>query len=106
MPDTRLPDPQDPPHGLVLVNALCGYLPDLPRRVLWPRPARRTAIGSRTGNRRINRALHIMAIVQIRHDTGRAHIRREVAAGKTKMEALRGSIGDCATWSIGSWSRT
>ncbi len=31
-----------------------------------------------------------MAIVQIRHDTeGRAYFRRRVAAGKTKMEALR-----------------
>jgi transposase len=45
---------------------------------------------SRAGNRRINRALHIMAIVQIRHDTeGRAYFRRRIAAGKTKMEALR-----------------
>jgi transposase len=45
---------------------------------------------SRAGNRRINRALHIMAIVQIRHDTpGRAYFRRRVAAGKTPMEALR-----------------
>jgi len=45
---------------------------------------------SRAGNRRINRALHIMAIVQIRHDTpGRAYFHRRVAAGKTKMEALR-----------------
>ena len=45
---------------------------------------------SRAGNRRINRALHIMAIVQIRHDTeGRAYFRRRVAAGKTKIEALR-----------------
>jgi transposase len=45
---------------------------------------------SRAGNRRINRALHIMAIVQLRHDTeGRAYFRRRVAAGKTPMEALR-----------------
>jgi hypothetical protein len=45
---------------------------------------------SRAGNRRINRALRIMAIVQIRHDSdGRAYFRRRVAAGKTKMEALR-----------------
>jgi transposase len=45
---------------------------------------------SRAGNRRINRALHIMAIVQIRHDTeGRAYFRRRIAAGKTPMEALR-----------------
>ncbi|MFQ6332173.1 transposase [Nocardia sp. CWNU-33] len=45
---------------------------------------------SRTGNRRINRVLHIMAIVQLRNDTpGRAYYRRKLAAGKTPMEALR-----------------
>jgi transposase len=45
---------------------------------------------SRAGNRRINRLLHIMAIVQLRHDTdGRAYYRRKVAAGKTSMEAMR-----------------
>jgi transposase len=45
---------------------------------------------SRAGNRRMNRALHIMAIVQIRHDTaGRTYYRRRIAAGKTRMEALR-----------------
>jgi transposase len=45
---------------------------------------------SRLGNRRINRVLHIMAIVQLRHDTpGRAYYRRRLAEGKTTMEALR-----------------
>jgi transposase len=45
---------------------------------------------SRAGNRRINRVLHIMAVVQLRHDTeGRAYYRRRVAAGKTHMEAMR-----------------
>ena len=45
---------------------------------------------SRAGNRRINRALHIMAIVQLRRDTeGRRYYRRRLAAGKTPMEALR-----------------
>jgi transposase len=45
---------------------------------------------SRAGNRRINRVLHIMAIVQLRHDTpGRAYYRQKLAAGKTTMEALR-----------------
>ncbi|WP_307813899.1 transposase [Micromonospora luteifusca] len=45
---------------------------------------------SRAGNRRINRVLHIMAIVQMRHDTeGRAYYRRKFAAGKTPMEAIR-----------------
>ncbi len=45
---------------------------------------------SRAGNRRINRVLHIMAIVQVRHDTeGRDYYRRKLAAGKTPLEALR-----------------
>jgi hypothetical protein len=42
------------------------------------------------GNRRINRALHIMAVVQLRRDTpGRAYYRRRLAEGKTTMEGLR-----------------
>jgi transposase len=45
---------------------------------------------SRAGNRRINHVLHVMAIVQLRHDTaGRAYYRRRLAEGKTPMEALR-----------------
>jgi transposase len=45
---------------------------------------------SRAGNRRINRVLHIMAIVALRHDTeGRAYYRRKLATGKTTMEAMR-----------------
>jgi hypothetical protein len=45
---------------------------------------------SRLGNRRVNRVMHIMAIVQLRHDTpGRAYYRRRLADGKTTMEALR-----------------
>jgi transposase len=45
---------------------------------------------SRAGNRRINRVLHVMAIVQLRHDTsGRAYYRRKLADGKTSMEAMR-----------------
>jgi hypothetical protein len=45
---------------------------------------------SRAGNRRINRVLHIMAIVALRNDTeGLACYRRKPAAGKTAMEALR-----------------
>jgi transposase len=45
---------------------------------------------SRAGNRRINRVLHIMAVVQLRHDTeGRRYLRRKLAAGKTAMEAMR-----------------
>jgi transposase len=45
---------------------------------------------SRAGNRRINRVLHIMAIVAIRRDSeGRHYYLRKLAAGKTKPEALR-----------------
>jgi transposase len=45
---------------------------------------------SRAVNRRINRVMHIMAVVQLRHDTpGRAYYRRRLAEGKTPMEALR-----------------
>jgi transposase len=46
---------------------------------------------SRAGNRQINRVLHIMAVVQLRHrdSEGRACFDRKVAAGKTPMEAMR-----------------
>ncbi|MGH8836190.1 MAG: IS110 family transposase [Actinomycetes bacterium] len=45
---------------------------------------------SRAGNRRMNRMLHIAATTQIRLDTeGRAYYRRKLAAGKTRMEAIR-----------------
>ena len=45
---------------------------------------------SRKGNRRINRVLHIMALAQIRHHSeGHTYYQRKLAAGKTKMEAMR-----------------
>ena len=45
---------------------------------------------SRGGNRKINRVLHIMAVVQLRNPTeGRAYYDRRVAAGKTPREAMR-----------------
>jgi transposase len=45
---------------------------------------------SRAGNRQINRVLHIMAVVQLRHRTkGRAYYDRKAAAGKTPREAMR-----------------
>ena len=45
---------------------------------------------SRAGNRRMNHMLHIAATTQIRLDTaGRAYYRRKIAAGKTRMEAMR-----------------
>jgi transposase len=46
---------------------------------------------SRAGNRRINRALHIMAVVQLRHPNthGRRYYDRRVAESKTPTEAMR-----------------
>ena len=45
---------------------------------------------SRGGNRKINRVLHIMAVVQLRNATeGRAYYDRKIAAGKTSKEAMR-----------------
>jgi transposase len=46
---------------------------------------------SRRGNRRLNHALHIAAITQIRHphSPGRAYYDRKVTEGKTPREAIR-----------------
>jgi transposase len=45
---------------------------------------------SRAGNRQINRALHIMATVQLRNPTeGRAYYDRKKTFGKTSHEAMR-----------------
>ncbi|MFE3056006.1 IS110 family transposase [Nocardia sp. NPDC059239] len=45
---------------------------------------------SRAGNRKINRVLHIMAIVQLRNRTaGRVYYNARRAGGKTSMETLR-----------------
>jgi len=45
---------------------------------------------SRGGNRQINRALHMMATVQLRNATdGRAYYDRKKATGKSSMEAMR-----------------
>jgi len=45
---------------------------------------------SRAGNRRMNRMLHIVATTQLRYDSeGRTYYRRKLAAGKTRMEAMR-----------------
>lgn len=45
---------------------------------------------SRAGNRQINRAIHIMAVVQLRNPSeGRTYFDRRKAAGKTSMEAMR-----------------
>ncbi len=46
---------------------------------------------SRRGNRRINHAVHMAAVTQIRHrhSDGRAYYDRKLAEGKTHKEALR-----------------
>ena len=45
---------------------------------------------SRAGNRKLNHALHLIAIVQIRHPTaGQAYYRRKLAEGKSRNKALR-----------------
>jgi len=46
---------------------------------------------SRRGNRKLNNAIHIAAISQIRqpHSDGWAYFDRKVAEGKTKREAVR-----------------
>jgi len=46
---------------------------------------------SQRGNRRLNHALHLAAVCQIRqrHSDGRAYFDPKVAEGKTKKEALR-----------------
>jgi len=43
------------------------------------------------GNRRLNHAVHMAAITQIRHkhSDGRAYYQRKLAEGKTRKEALR-----------------
>ena len=46
---------------------------------------------SKRGNRKLNHALHMAAICQLRqpHSDGRAYVDRKVKDGKTKKEAIR-----------------
>jgi transposase len=46
---------------------------------------------SRRGNRRLNHAIHMAAVTQIRyrHSPGRAYYDKKLAKGKTPKEALR-----------------
>jgi transposase len=52
---------------------------------------RRVCRLSRRGNRRLNHAIHMAAITQIRnkHSQGRAYYEKKLAEGKTPKEALR-----------------
>src|ERR1700737_2067479 len=52
-------------------------------------PRKRHRLNPR-GNRKLNHAMHLIAVTQIAHDTpGRAYHDRKIAEGKTKKEALR-----------------
>jgi transposase len=52
-------------------------------------PRKRHRLNPR-GNRKLNHAMHLIAVTQVRHDTpGRVYYQRKLAEGKTKKEALR-----------------
>jgi transposase len=52
-------------------------------------PRKRHRLNPR-GNRKLNHAMHMIAVTQIRNDTpGRAYYDRNIAEGKTTKEALR-----------------
>ena len=52
-------------------------------------PRKRHRLNPR-GNRKLNHAMHLIAVTQIAHDTpGRVYFERKLAEGKTKKEALR-----------------
>jgi transposase len=52
-------------------------------------PRKRHRLNPR-GNRKLNHAIHLIAVTQIAHDTpGRVYYQRKIAEGKTKKEALR-----------------
>jgi transposase len=91
--------------GPVLACALIGYTGDVSRfanrdqfaayngtaPVEVSSGGRVTHRLSRRGNRRLNHAIHMVAICQIRqrHSEGRAYFERKVDEGKTKKEAIR-----------------
>jgi transposase len=62
---------------------------------------------SRAGNRRINRVLHVMAIVQPRNPTeGRAYFDAKKAAGKPRWRPRAPRDDNCPTWSLPAWWKT
>ena len=91
--------------GPILAAALIGYSGDIrrfanrdpfasyngtaPDRVLLGRTDRAPTLAR--GNRKLNHALHMAAVTQIRNPgtPGRPYFERKVAEGKTKKEALR-----------------
>ena len=58
------------------------------------------------GNRKLNHAVHMAAITQIRRVQGRIYFERKVAEGKTKKEASAPSNATSATPSTASSSST
>ena len=62
-----------------------------PRAAAPPWGLATAAMLSRRGNRRVNHAIHMAAVTQIRnkHSDGRAYFDRKLAEGKTRKEALR-----------------
>jgi transposase len=59
---------------------------------------------SRAGDRKLNRALYMMAMVQVRRrSTGQAYYRRKLAEGKSPKEALRclkRRLSDAVYWCL------
>ena len=52
-------------------------------------PRKRHRLNPR-GNRKLNHAMHLIAVTQVRHDTpGRGYYQRKITEGKSKKEALR-----------------
>jgi transposase len=52
-------------------------------------PRKRHRLNPR-GNRKLNHAMHLIAVTQVRHDTpGRVYYQRKITEGKSKKEALR-----------------
>jgi transposase len=91
--------------GPVIAATMIGYVADVSRFPSRDRFAayngtapievssgnRKTCRLSRRGNRRLNHAVHMAAVTQIRyrHSDGRAYYDRKLAEGKTPKEALR-----------------
>ena len=91
--------------GPIIAGALIGYTGDVTRfssrdhyaAYNGTAPVEFSSAGrvvyrlSRRGNRKLNHALHMAAICQLRqpHSDGRAYFERKVAEGKTNKEAIR-----------------
>jgi transposase len=75
-PGSRRPSGSPPYNGTAPIEASSG-------------PRSRHRLNPR-GNPKLNHALHLAALTQVRHDTpGRTYHQRKIAEGKSKKEALR-----------------